>query len=216
MTRMPREVTRTRILDSARRLFVARGFNRVTIEDIAIKAGFTRGAVYSNFANKVEIFVALIDARFEDQLDRAVEDLSAELDGSQRVAALARWLAAEASRSREWSTAELEFYAFASTDPELSVRLMEMQRAGRAELADFLVDQCRRIDVEIDLPPEDLAAIVNSLIRGLMLEWMVDLSTDVAGLFVTAFTRMLGVPVAAGGGAGTASSQLAEGGADAR
>ncbi|WP_300265617.1 TetR/AcrR family transcriptional regulator [Microbacterium sp.] len=194
MTRIPREITRTRILDAAHRLFVARGFNRVTVEDIATKAGFTRGAVYSNFANKAEIFVALIDRRFDDQLDRALEDLSADLDSSERVAALARWIAAEASRSREWSTAELEFYAFASSDPELSVRMMDVQRAGRADFADFLVSQCQRIDVEIDIPPEHLAAIVNSLVRGLMLEWMVDLSTDVAGLFVAAFTRLLGVP----------------------
>lgn len=213
MTRIPREVTRIRILDAARRLFVTRGFNRVTVEDIALKAGFTRGAVYSNFANKVEIFVELIDTRFGDQLDRAVADLSADLDGPQRVAALARWLAAEASRSREWSTAELEFYAFASTDPELSVRLLQMQRAGRSDLADFLVDQCRSIDVEIDIAPEDLAVIVNSLVRGLMLEWMVDLSTDVAGLFVTAFTRLLGVHVDPGDD--ITSPPLTEGAEDA-
>ncbi|HET8928335.1 MAG TPA: helix-turn-helix domain-containing protein, partial [Microbacterium sp.] len=75
MARDPREVTRTRILQAARRLFLARGFTRVTIEDVAAKAGYTRGAVYSNFAGKGELFLALVEERFEAQHAGVAEDL---------------------------------------------------------------------------------------------------------------------------------------------
>lgn len=195
MARDPRDVTRTRILQAARRLFLTRGFARVTIEDVAAKAGYTRGAVYSNFANKADLFLALIEERFAGQLDRAAAQLpdAVALEPDQRIGALARWLAAEALQSREWMTAEVEFAAYASTDPQLSVRMMEAQREGRVALAALLVEQCRRLGVTPALPPEDLATVVASLIRGLTIEFMVDLSTDVAGLFAATMRQLFGI-----------------------
>lgn len=191
MARISREATRTRILDAAQRLFLTRGFSRVTVEDIATKAGFTRGAVYSNFSNKIEIFIALIDARFEGQLERAAKDVDTERSPHGRVSALAQWLASEVARSREWAIAEIEFYAHTASDPELSQRLRDIHLAGREELADFLVDQCSKLGVEPALAPHDFAIVVNSLIRGLMIEWTVDLSTDIARLFAATFERLL-------------------------
>lgn len=194
MARDSREVTRARILQAARRLFLTRGFARVTIEDVAAKAGYTRGAVYSNFANKADLFLALIEERFAGQVDRAASELpDVVVEPDQRIGAFARWLAAEALRSREWMTAEVEFAAFASTDPQLSVRMMEAQRDGRAALAGLLVEQCRRLGVTPALPPEDLATVVASLIRGLTIEFMVDLSTDVAGLFAATMRQLFGI-----------------------
>jgi len=214
MARTPRETTRARILDAAQRLFLTRGFTRVTVEDIAMKAGYTRGAVYSNFSNKVEIFIALIDVRFEGQLERATHDLSVEYTAHDRVSALAGWLAGEVARSREWSVAEIEFYAHTASDPELSQRLRELHLAGRAELADFLVDQCDKLGVELTLDPQDFAVIVNSLIRGLMIEWTVDLSTDVARLFALTFGRLLDVPESQANHAAATHGDIASGGAD--
>lgn len=193
MARTPRKVTRSQILDAAQRLFLARGFNRVTIDDIATRAGFTRGAVYSNFANKVEIFIALIDRRFDGQITRFTHDLDSDYTVEERVAALANWLAGEVARSREWSIAEIEFYAATASDPELSLRLRELHLAGRTALAEFLSDQCIKLGVELNHDPEDFAIIVNSLIRGLMIEWTIDLNTDIARLFSLTFERLLNV-----------------------
>lgn len=194
MARDPRDVTRARILEAARRLFLARGFTRVAIEDVAAKAGYTRGAVYSNFANKGELFLALVDERFDRQQDRSSFVAPATATAAQRVDLLARWLAAEASQTREWLSAEVEFTAFASTDPALSVRVMQAQRAGRSALAELLEEQCRLIGVTPPLAADDLAAVVTSLIRGLTIEYLVDLHTDVGGLLAATLRRLLGVP----------------------
>jgi len=51
--------TRAALLDAAARVFVERGFQRASVELIAAEAGFTRGAFYSNFASKEELFLAL-------------------------------------------------------------------------------------------------------------------------------------------------------------
>lgn len=191
MARDTKQETRERVLDAAERLFLVRGYTRVTIEDIASKAGYTRGAVYSSFAGKDEIFVALIDARFDRQIDSAWESLSTALASEDRLAALGRWMASQFESAREWSTAEIEFAAHAATKPALRARLADMQRAGRRDLAGFLSEQCAAAGVEPPFDPEMLALVITSLARGLMVEWMVDLTTDVAGAFTATFNALL-------------------------
>jgi AcrR family transcriptional regulator len=51
--------TRDQILDAAEWVFVERGVARTSLEDVALRAGFTRGAIYGHFRNKVELFVAM-------------------------------------------------------------------------------------------------------------------------------------------------------------
>ena len=191
MARETRQETRDRVLEAAERLFLVRGYTRVTIEDIAAKAGYTRGAVYSSFAGKDEIFVALIDARFERQIDNAWETLSTPLASGDRLAVLGRWMASEFERARDWSTAEIEFAAHAATKPALRARLADMQREGRRDLAAFLSQQCAEAGVTPPFDAEMLALVITSLARGLMVEWMVDLTTDVAGAFAATFNALL-------------------------
>ena len=62
MTRDERkERTRTDLLVSARRVFLERGFHRASLDEIALEAGYTKGAVYSNFADKDALFLAVLE-----------------------------------------------------------------------------------------------------------------------------------------------------------
>ncbi|MFT4439249.1 TetR family transcriptional regulator [Caballeronia sp. 15715] len=60
-TRQQALETRDRILDAAEWVFSEHGVARTTLEDVAMRAGFTRGAIYGHFRNKVELFVAMTD-----------------------------------------------------------------------------------------------------------------------------------------------------------
>src|SRR5512139_646545 len=71
-----REVTRQRVLDAAREVFAERGVIGGTVEDICEAAGFTRGAFYSNFADKADVVRALL-AR---EHGRLLEHLDATFD----------------------------------------------------------------------------------------------------------------------------------------
>lgn len=194
MARGDRQETRVRVLRAADRLFRNRGYTRVTVEDVADRAGYTRGAVYSNFpAGKEGIFLALIEERFDRQLDSAWESLSASVSSQGRMAALGRWMAAEMDRSRDWSTAEVEFAAHASTKPELQTRLAQMQQAGRRQMAELLADECRLAGIVPPLHPDTLALVVMSLARGLMVEWMLDATTDASSAFSQAFAQLFAV-----------------------
>ena len=69
-----RQRTRTAILDAAERAFASRGYRTSTLEDIALAAGFTKGAVYSNFASKAELFLVLLDRRADRDRSRLTTD----------------------------------------------------------------------------------------------------------------------------------------------
>ena len=69
-TKEDAELTRQRIIDAAREVFLARGVSRTTLELVAAQAGVTRGAVYWHFKNKAEIFHAIRDQVFLPLIDR--------------------------------------------------------------------------------------------------------------------------------------------------
>ena len=70
------ELTRLRIIDAARAVFLKRGVSRTTLEHIAAEAEVTRGAVYWHFKNKTEIFYAIRDRVFLPLIDRMDDTLA--------------------------------------------------------------------------------------------------------------------------------------------
>ncbi|MFN3228870.1 MAG: TetR/AcrR family transcriptional regulator [Asticcacaulis sp.] len=63
--------TRKKVMDSARDLFITRGFEAATIRDIASGAGLSTGAVFANFRDKTDLFLAVLEAE-ADQVGAAV------------------------------------------------------------------------------------------------------------------------------------------------
>ena len=77
-TKEDAKLTRQRIIDAAREVFLARGVSRSTLEHIATQAEVTRGAVYWHFKNKTEIFHAIRDRVFLPLIDRMDDTLATE------------------------------------------------------------------------------------------------------------------------------------------
>src|SRR4051794_19175504 len=75
-TKEDAELTKQRIIDAAKEVFLNRGVSRSTLEHIALQAGVTRGAVYWHFKNKTEIFHAMRDRTFLPLIDRMDDTLS--------------------------------------------------------------------------------------------------------------------------------------------
>lgn len=72
-----RQETRARLLDAAAEVFTEEGLQGASVESVCSRAGFTRGAFYSNFSNKEELFLALLDREYEQRTqflrERALE-----------------------------------------------------------------------------------------------------------------------------------------------
>ncbi|MEU7428055.1 TetR/AcrR family transcriptional regulator [Streptomyces sp. NPDC040750] len=141
-TRPPRRRahTRARLLASAERVIVERGYAQTTIEDLCAAAGYTRGAFYSNFRGKDDLVLALFDRHSADRL----EQLERLLDGPGATSAegVARALLEVDPLERNWILLFLEFRIHAARDPRLTAELDAHDRAVRDALAELLQRCC--------------------------------------------------------------------------
>src|SRR5579863_4440152 len=80
-----RELTRRRVLDAAEMVFARHGFHGASMEEIAREAGATTGALYSNFAGKENLFLALFEERIATDVGDYSQIVAAEDDVEQQV-----------------------------------------------------------------------------------------------------------------------------------
>src|SRR4030095_8510161 len=70
-----REQTRQELVSAAEACFVSRGFHASSVDEVAERAGYTKGAVYSNFGSKEDLFFAVYEGRVERVLAEVVPGL---------------------------------------------------------------------------------------------------------------------------------------------
>lgn len=115
-----REQTRQRLLDAAAAAFAEHGFQGASIDDIAARAGFTRGAFYSNFDDKSELLVQLCERRIDDFVAGPLPDVLAA-DRETRIQLAARWIAEQEAPVELLVTTELA--RLRHHDPEVAATL---------------------------------------------------------------------------------------------
>jgi AcrR family transcriptional regulator len=138
-----RERTRERLLDAAAQVFAGVGFGAASVEAIAEAAGFTRGAFYSNFESKDELFLALTERqsrRHIAALEAAVAQLDTDIVHGERIdreairSVLAAVTEGKAPEHR-WYLMNAEFELLAMRDPGIGAAWTAQQRTMRSELA---------------------------------------------------------------------------------
>lgn len=173
--RQPRaHATRRELVDAARRIFARDGFELARLEDIAAAAGKTRGAFYTNFKDKEDVFFAL----FEEDLcrdEQAIrERLSAVSSAGERLEALSAYLLSLLQDERRMLLS-LEFKLYAIRHPQRQRRLAELQSAMCVRCAEVRIDdllpQLHGADGQYD---HRQAAIVGAILDGLMLNRLFD------------------------------------------
>jgi AcrR family transcriptional regulator len=155
------ERTRAALIAAADEAFAREGFHAANLDAIAAAAGFTKGAVYSNFASKAGLYLAVLDRTIEDTLtnERSPFDAYAE------EVAQGRLTPEEVEAAiRGHVLASLEFVATAMRDPELAAQLDErVQRLVRGFVG--MVEQWRSPDDP--LPADELGVLVYAFQQGL-------------------------------------------------
>ena len=109
------ERTRVLIVEAATRLFLRDGFKVTSLEAIAEEAGFTRGAVYSNFASKTEMGIAVIDGLYDRQEELLVQAIEALEDDEALFDVLTTWAEATIG-DPNWMRLEIEIAASSAHD----------------------------------------------------------------------------------------------------
>ena len=67
--------TRAQLIDAAATVFARRGYMAASLDEVAEEAGLTKGAVYSNFDSKEDLFEAVIDDRLTEPMRHRAEDI---------------------------------------------------------------------------------------------------------------------------------------------
>jgi AcrR family transcriptional regulator len=169
--RPPREEVRRRILEAAIEVFLERGFAGASLDEIAATAGFSKGAVYSNFEDKDALFLALADEEFSwrlDQLRAALEEAPEDPEAGAEAAGLSmmRALAAHQRLHVLFS----EFRVHADRNPRTRRRFAQRRAEVRATLADTVTAYAERAEVELTMPADHVATVLLALTNGLALE----------------------------------------------
>jgi AcrR family transcriptional regulator len=163
-----RERTRDDLIAAADQCFVEGGFHATTLDQIAAAAGYTKGAVYSNFASKEDLFFAV----YERRADRAEADVARLLADDPR-AGLDR-LSADTSgrhgRDDGWLAAFFEFWAHAIRHPEFRARFASIHRRLQLPVADALERVAAARGAELPVAALPLAVASGAMQIGLALE----------------------------------------------
>jgi len=128
--------TRARLLDAGSTVFSELGFQATTVEDLCAAAGFTRGAFYSNFTSKDELFLALWDAQAERITGAVGASVDAVRDGTLDVDSAITSLSSLYDRG--WFQLNTEFLLHALRHPAAADALTRHREALRAALGVFM------------------------------------------------------------------------------
>src|SRR5271163_2408212 len=119
------EETQTRILDAAEAVFSEQGFEKTQLEEVAARAGYTRGAIYAHYSNKEDLFLALMEHRVLTKFAAIRQIIEAEPETGKRPGIFKRWLATQLS-DHAWGTLMLEFKLYALRRPQSREKLRHM------------------------------------------------------------------------------------------
>jgi AcrR family transcriptional regulator len=175
------DANRRAVLDAARQQFEQHGYHGASLDGIAEAADFSKGAVYSRFTSKDDLFLAVL----EDHIARRAEATAAqldELDDRVGVEVLAR-LAIEASVSTvAWQAALLEFRAHAWRHPDVNARYGQLHRRTVDSIASFMDEVYRRRGERPPIPTREMAVAGLANGTGVVAEYMADPDLDVPAL----------------------------------
>jgi AcrR family transcriptional regulator len=175
--RPTREQTRARLLAAAGTVFAERGYDRASLEDVAAAAGLTKGAVYSSFASKDEMFYALMSERIGERLQLVTTAIQRETSAEDVTREAAGGLAELMGSQADWHLLFIEFWARAVRSPQLREEFARHRRAAREVIARFLEQQADQAGIELPAPAEQLAIAVLALSNGIAIEHLADPDT---------------------------------------
>lgn len=191
-----RDRTRQELLIAARSVFGERGYHAASLEEIAERAGYSRGALYYNFPTKGSLFLELLDERIAER----VRDLEATFAAGGADEKAARAQAAGAGiraletvkQNREWRSLFFEFVAHAARDLEFGQEFAKRKHKIQNVIAKIARERAAAFGVELPLPADEFAMAVNAIGNGLAVEEIAEPGSVPDDLYGRLILLMLG------------------------
>lgn len=158
-----RERTRAALLEAARALVREKGYERTTLEEVAARAGMTTGAIYGNFRNRDELFIALGLAYWPP----IKPDIGTGASFAEAMAALAHATIAAVDDRKSAAVGRLTGLAYTLNNAELQSRVRDITKQSYDTGAEWL----RSFDPnDLPMPADQLVRVIHCLIEGLVMQ----------------------------------------------
>ena len=155
--------TRAALAAAALEVLAEKGFAAATLDEIAARAGMTKGAIYSNFRGKAELLLAAMQLRGFSLQSSLPPDASLR----DRLGDMASSTAELVGRARDEARFQVEFLLYALSDADLRAEVAGMYADAFTGSAAFFA---RMDDVRPGLPPRHLAVAIQSMVLGLTMQ----------------------------------------------
>jgi AcrR family transcriptional regulator len=166
--------TRERLLGAARSVFARGGFHGASVEEIASEAGFSTGALYSNFDGKEDLFLALMETEIDEHAREIAEAVRARSSVAERATGGARQWMTMIEREPEVLLLFMEFWAYGVRDARVRPKVAAQFAQMRTLLTKLIADGLREFDLELDIPEEHLAVAIDALADGIARQKLAD------------------------------------------
>jgi AcrR family transcriptional regulator len=166
--------TRAALMEAGRKVFVRDGYQRASLDRVAAEAGFTKGAVYGNFATKADLLLAIYEERSAARAALVADAAAAASDLEDLRRRMVDDWRHVVERERGWSLLLIEFWVHAARDPKLRRRLRKAHLRVREAITAGLELATERSGATLPMPAAKLATTVMALGNGLNLEAFLD------------------------------------------
>jgi AcrR family transcriptional regulator len=157
--------TRQLLLEAAASVFASKGFAGASVEEIAEAAGYSIGAVYSNFGGKEELFLELSQTYRSDLIAEAAAVVREQGTGAGGVG---RLLARAADKDADFALLHSEFWAYAIRNPRVLDTMAVRLNAPRRALEALVRADLEQRGAPPEASPEAVATVVAALFDGLV------------------------------------------------
>ena len=181
-----RERTRAALIDGAAAVIGEKGWDRTSLEEVARRAGMTRGAIYGNFANREELFLAVVQTRWKP----VAQHYTPGTTFRQHLHAVGKAVAAAGPERRAQALGALSFMLYALTHEHMRSQVVKLNAAIYGRMAERLTKVFPR--GELPMAPERMIPALHALSDGLtfLRFLMPELITE--KVIVAAFDAMAG------------------------
>jgi AcrR family transcriptional regulator len=191
--------TRERLLSAARTVFARNGYHGASVEQVATEAGFSTGALYSNFGGKEDLFLALMEREIKAHAREIAAAVQERPSVAERATGGARQWMTMIEREPELLLLFMEFWAYGVRDPAMRPRVAAQFGQIRGLLTRLIADGVREFELELELPAEHLALAIDALADGIARQKLTDpdavpdeLMGRILSLLFAAVTRRAG------------------------
>jgi AcrR family transcriptional regulator len=196
--------TKRRLFDAAERVFLRRGLQGSSVEEISAEAGFTRGAFYSNFESKEQLFTELL----HDRIFNVYRELGEEAPTHGTPREQLRWGAERLAKMQDKEGGHwlfrlwLECLTQAARDEKFRELAATFWSGNRALLAGNIEREYDRVGSKPPVPAEDIATAMTALDIGLAVQHLVDPDAVPLDLYVPLYELLFGSLVESDSGSG--------------